>query len=71
MSWSSSGEFLAIGSYDGKLRILNNVTWKNVTTLTHKKVYQKDDVVRNFIFLLIYEMVHVDSSPISSDPRYI
>lgn len=28
VSWSSSGQLLAISSYDGCMRMLNNVTWK-------------------------------------------
>ncbi len=47
ISWSPSGEFLAIGSYDGKVRLLNNVTWRCVATFTHKKTVSKADVLQD------------------------
>lgn len=33
--WSPTSQFLAIGSYDQKLRILNHVTWKTVAEHLH------------------------------------
>ncbi|XP_052572143.1 WD repeat-containing protein WRAP73 isoform X2 [Peromyscus californicus insignis] len=35
VSWSPSSQFLAIGSYDGKVRLLNHVTWKMITEFGH------------------------------------
>ncbi|GAB5574475.1 WD repeat-containing protein WRAP73 isoform X1 [Prionailurus iriomotensis] len=35
VAWSPSSQFLAIGSYDGKVRILNHVTWKMITEFGH------------------------------------
>ncbi|XP_014667868.1 PREDICTED: WD repeat-containing protein WRAP73-like isoform X2 [Priapulus caudatus] len=35
LSWSPSSQFLAIGSYDEKLRILNHITWKPVAEHCH------------------------------------
>ncbi|XP_053705801.1 WD repeat-containing protein WRAP73 isoform X1 [Synchiropus splendidus] len=35
VTWSPSSQFLAIGSYDEKVRILNHVTWKKVTQFDH------------------------------------
>uniref|UniRef100_A0A8C8IPK7 WD repeat containing, antisense to TP73 n=1 Tax=Oncorhynchus tshawytscha TaxID=74940 RepID=A0A8C8IPK7_ONCTS len=35
LAWSPSSQFLAIGSYDGKVRILNHITWKKVTEFDH------------------------------------
>ena len=35
MQWSPTSQFLAIGSYDQKLRILNHVTWKTVAEHFH------------------------------------
>lgn len=35
VAWSSTSQFVAIGSYDEKLRILNNLTWKSITELSH------------------------------------
>uniref|UniRef100_A0A8C5H084 WD repeat containing, antisense to TP73 n=1 Tax=Gouania willdenowi TaxID=441366 RepID=A0A8C5H084_GOUWI len=33
--WSPSSQFLAIGSYDEKVRILNHITWKKITQFEH------------------------------------
>ncbi|MBN3282428.1 WRP73 protein, partial [Polyodon spathula] len=33
--WSPSSQFLAIGSYDEKVRILNHVTWKKIIEFEH------------------------------------
>ncbi|OWK54388.1 WD repeat-containing protein WRAP73 [Lonchura striata] len=35
IAWSPSSQFLAIGSFDEKVRILNHVTWKKITELEH------------------------------------
>uniref|UniRef100_A0A8C6S089 WD repeat containing, antisense to Trp73 n=1 Tax=Nannospalax galili TaxID=1026970 RepID=A0A8C6S089_NANGA len=35
VAWSPSSQFLAIGSYDGKVRLLNHVTWKMITEFGH------------------------------------
>ncbi|KAM7099379.1 WD repeat-containing protein WRAP73 isoform 2-T2 [Molossus nigricans] len=35
VTWSPSSQFLAVGSYDGKVRILNHVTWKVLTEFGH------------------------------------
>ena len=35
VTWSPSSQFLAIGSYDEKVRLLNYVTWKTITVLNH------------------------------------
>uniref|UniRef100_A0A674NSW6 WD repeat containing, antisense to TP73 n=1 Tax=Takifugu rubripes TaxID=31033 RepID=A0A674NSW6_TAKRU len=35
VTWSPSSQFLAIGSYDEKVRILNHITWKKVAQFEH------------------------------------
>ncbi|XP_006785828.1 WD repeat-containing protein WRAP73 [Neolamprologus brichardi] len=35
VSWSPSSQFLAIGSYDEKVRIINHITWKKITQFEH------------------------------------
>uniref|UniRef100_A0A9J7XTA8 WD repeat containing, antisense to TP73 n=1 Tax=Cyprinus carpio carpio TaxID=630221 RepID=A0A9J7XTA8_CYPCA len=35
VAWSPSSQFLAIGSYDEKVRILNHITWKKITQFEH------------------------------------
>lgn len=45
LAWSPTGQFLALGSYDEKLRILNHITWKAVATHSHPAIVKEDDVV--------------------------
>lgn len=35
VTWSPSSQFLAIGSYDQKVRILNHITWRKITDFDH------------------------------------
>ncbi|XP_053307920.1 WD repeat-containing protein WRAP73 [Spea bombifrons] len=35
VAWSPSSQFLAVGSFDEKVRILNHVTWKPIKELSH------------------------------------
>ncbi|KAF3696719.1 WD repeat-containing protein WRAP73 [Channa argus] len=35
VTWSPSSQFLAIGSYDEKVRILNHITWKKIAQFEH------------------------------------
>lgn len=35
VSWSPCGQFLAVGSYDQMLRVLNHLTWKVFAEFTH------------------------------------
>uniref|UniRef100_A0A4W3HCS8 WD repeat containing, antisense to TP73 n=2 Tax=Callorhinchus milii TaxID=7868 RepID=A0A4W3HCS8_CALMI len=35
VAWSPSSQFLALGSYDEKVRILNHVTWKKIAEFEH------------------------------------
>ncbi|KAG7227022.1 hypothetical protein INR49_022369 [Caranx melampygus] len=35
VTWSPSSQFLAIGSYDEKVRILNHITWKTIAQFDH------------------------------------
>lgn len=35
VSWSPCGQFLAIGSYDQMLRVLNHLTWKTFAEFLH------------------------------------
>ena len=35
MTWSPGGDFIALGSYDDHLRILNSLTWQPVADIAH------------------------------------
>lgn len=35
LAWSPSSQFLAVGSFDEKVRILNHITWKKITEFEH------------------------------------
>ncbi|XP_048751589.2 WD repeat-containing protein WRAP73-like [Ostrea edulis] len=45
LAWSPTGQFLALGSYDEKVRILNHITWKSVGTHSHPATLNEEDVV--------------------------
>uniref|UniRef100_A0A8C8YM67 WD repeat containing, antisense to TP73 n=1 Tax=Prolemur simus TaxID=1328070 RepID=A0A8C8YM67_PROSS len=45
VAWSPSSQFLAVGSYDGKVRILNHVTWKMITELGHPAAISNPKIV--------------------------
>ena len=35
VTWSPTSQFIAVGSYDEKLRLLNHITWKLITEFPH------------------------------------
>ena len=45
VTWSPSSQFLAIGSYDQTLRVLNNITWKTVAQHKHPSTINDANVV--------------------------
>ncbi|CAG5130272.1 unnamed protein product [Candidula unifasciata] len=45
LTWSPSSQFLAIGSYDEKVRLLNHVTWKTIAVFNHSEVIDGTNVV--------------------------
>ncbi|XP_017398173.1 WD repeat-containing protein WRAP73 isoform X2 [Cebus imitator] len=45
VAWSPSSQFLAVGSYDGKVRILNHVTWKMITEFEHPAAINNPKIV--------------------------
>eukprot|EP00842_Homolaphlyctis_polyrhiza_P006033 jgi/Hompol1/6430/HPOL_002895-RA len=51
--WSPSGQFLAVGSFDQKCRLLNHYTWKPLIEFTHpSQLTFKDIVSRTALFRL-------------------
>ncbi|XP_022100629.1 WD repeat-containing protein WRAP73-like isoform X1 [Acanthaster planci] len=45
IAWSPSSQFLAIGSFDQKVRVLNHITWKTVVEHTHPPNLDSGSVV--------------------------
>lgn len=45
VSWSPTGQFLAIGSFDETVRMLNNITWKPVAEHHHSPMVEDGRVV--------------------------
>ncbi|XP_039612031.1 WD repeat-containing protein WRAP73 isoform X1 [Polypterus senegalus] len=45
ITWSPSSQFLAVGSYDEKVRILNHITWKQITELEHPSTISNPKIV--------------------------
>jgi len=45
VTWTPSNQFLAIGSYDQQVRLLNNVTWKSVCELKHPTKITNPNVI--------------------------
>lgn len=51
VGWCPSGQLLAIGSYDQKVRLLNNITYKMIMEFDHpSKISSKDLVCYYFHF---------------------
>jgi len=67
--WCSDGKFLAIGSYDAKLRILNELTWRPLATYDHARVI--DSRAATVASAVIYkETTFYDSVKQCSHSRY-
>uniref|UniRef100_A0A672YHJ4 WD repeat containing, antisense to TP73 n=1 Tax=Sphaeramia orbicularis TaxID=375764 RepID=A0A672YHJ4_9TELE len=58
VTWSPSSQFLAIGSYDEKVRILNHITWKKITQFEHPSTINNTKAV-------VYK--EVERRPVVSD----
>ncbi|KAJ2726536.1 WD repeat-containing protein wrap73 [Coemansia sp. Benny D115] len=41
-AWAPSGQLLALGGYDRRVRVLNNLTWRPVAVLTHRTTVSGD-----------------------------
>uniref|UniRef100_A0A669EYK9 WD repeat containing, antisense to TP73 n=1 Tax=Oreochromis niloticus TaxID=8128 RepID=A0A669EYK9_ORENI len=55
VSWSPSSQFLAIGSYDEKVRIINHITWKKIAQFEHPATVESTKAVSqvtNFVSLI-------------------
>ncbi|KAG7163726.1 WD repeat-containing protein WRAP73-like [Homarus americanus] len=45
VSWSPSSQFLAIGSYDQKVRLMNHLTWRIIADFTHDSIIDSENCV--------------------------
>ena len=63
VKWSPSSQFLAIGSYDQKVRVLNHVTWKTVAEHNHGTTVDGKNVV-------VYTEVEKKPFGMKSEPRF-
>ncbi|CAK8694465.1 unnamed protein product [Clavelina lepadiformis] len=45
VTWSPTSQFLAVGSYDQKVRILNHITWKSISEFSHISNIQSTNAV--------------------------
>jgi len=68
VSWSPSSQFVSVGSYDQKLRLLNHITWKVMAEFNHPQEIQT--TIPSFAGAFMYKEVGVgsDVSPIDGIP---
>ncbi|KAK8730777.1 hypothetical protein OTU49_007926 [Cherax quadricarinatus] len=43
--WSPSGQFLAIGSYDQKVRLMNHLTWRIIADFPHESTINSENCI--------------------------
>lgn len=53
-AWSPTSQFLAVGSYDEKVRLLNHITWQPIAEYSHPSVVTSEDVV-------VYQEIEINS----------
>lgn len=77
VTWSPSNQFLAIASYDQKVRILNHITWKRITEFEHaatisgpKAVVYKEVERRPANRELSLDSITMDSTLFSTQSKY-
>eukprot|EP01112_Ceratiomyxa_fruticulosa_P007573 TRINITY_DN1970_c0_g1_i3.p1 TRINITY_DN1970_c0_g1~~TRINITY_DN1970_c0_g1_i3.p1 ORF type:complete len:452 (-),score=74.72 TRINITY_DN1970_c0_g1_i3:49-1404(-) len=63
VQWSPNSQFVSVGSFDQKLRILNHITWKILAEFSHPQELLKNPTFANVI---VYKEVGVENSPVSS-----
>ncbi|KAG7554495.1 WD40 repeat [Arabidopsis suecica] len=69
VSWSPCGQFLAIGSYDQMLRVLNHLTWKTFAEFLHLSTVRAPCSAA--IFKEIDEPLQLDMSELSLDENFM
>ena len=58
VTWAPSGQFLAVGSFDEKLRVLNHLTWRAVAEHTHPLTVDSNGVA-------VYQEVEAKVPPLA------
>ncbi|XP_068771845.1 WD repeat-containing protein WRAP73 isoform X2 [Struthio camelus] len=66
IAWSPSSQFLAIGSYDEKVRILNHVTWKKITEFEHPATITNPKTI---VYKEVEKSPAVETERLSFPPR--
>ncbi|XP_006016278.1 WD repeat-containing protein WRAP73 isoform X1 [Alligator sinensis] len=65
IAWSPSSQFLAIGSYDEKVRILNHVTWKKITEFEHPPIIANPKII---VYKEVEKSATVETQKLSFPP---
>lgn len=69
VSWSPCGQFLAVGSYDQMLRILNHLTWKTFAEFMHLSSIRGPCC--SVVFKEVDEPLQLDMSGLCLDDDYL
>ncbi|KZV41070.1 hypothetical protein F511_14046 [Dorcoceras hygrometricum] len=69
VSWSPCSQFLAVGSYDQMIRVLNHLTWKVFAEFTHLSTVRGPCGAA--IFKEVDEPLQLDMSELSLDEEFI
>ncbi|XP_073273927.1 uncharacterized protein [Primulina huaijiensis] len=69
VSWSPCSQFLAVGSYDQMIRVLNHLTWKVFAEFTHLSTVRGPCGAA--IFKEVDEPLQLDMSELSLDDEFI
>ncbi|EDQ88773.1 uncharacterized protein MONBRDRAFT_32721 [Monosiga brevicollis MX1] len=84
VSWSPSSQLIAVGSYDERVRLLNNINWKRVTefehetrlvaskkwTLFQEEAVEGDTQARHFVVVPEHlKLVRLTHNPEKPNPR--
>lgn len=62
VSWSPCGQFLAVGSYDQMLRVLNHLTWKTFAEFIHLSNVRGPCFAAVFKVIVCYYLTSQDMS---------
>ncbi|KAG8638522.1 WD repeat-containing protein WRAP73 [Manihot esculenta] len=69
VSWSPSGQFLAVGSYDQMLRVLNHLTWKTFAEFMHLSNVRAPCCPA--VFKEVDEPLHLDMSELCLSDEFL